>query len=142
MPKSHRCWLVKSEPDAYSWTQFVADGQTAWTGVRSYPGRLQLRAMQVGDPVFFYHSNVGKEVVGLARVVRTAYPDPTVEPDEKGDWSCVDLAPVQPLPKPVGLETIREDKILQNIALIRQSRLSVMPLTAAEEKRLRKLAGL
>ena len=142
MAKSHRCWLVKSEPDAYAWSQFVADGQTAWTGVRSYPGRLQLRAMRVGDPVFFYHSNIGKEVVGLAEVVKEAYPDPTVEPDEKGEWSCVDLKPLQPLPKPVALETIREDKVLQNIALIRQSRLSVMPLTAAEEKRLRKLGGL
>lgn len=142
MPKSHRCWLVKSEPDSYSWAQFEKDGHAAWTGVRSYPGRLQLRAMRVGDAVFFYHSNVGKEVVGLAEVTKEAYPDPTVEADEKGEWSCVDLKPLQALPKPVALETIREDKVLQNIALIRQSRLSVMPLTAAEEKRMRKLGGL
>lgn len=142
MPKSHRCWLVKSEPDAYSWEQFQADGRTAWTGVRSYPGRLHLRAMRVGDPVFFYHSNVGKEVVGLAEVLTEAYPDPTVEADEKGEWSCVDLRPVQTLPKPVPLDTIREDKVLKDIALVRQSRLSVMPVTAAEEKKLRKLGGI
>lgn len=119
-------WLVKSEPEAYSWDKFVADGGTAWTGVRNFAARLNLRAMQRGDLVCFYHSVTGKEVVGLAKVTREAYPDATAT---DGDWSCVDLAPVKPLAKPVSLEVIKSDPVLKDIPLVRQSRLSVSALT-------------
>ena len=130
-------WLVKSEPDAYSWTAFVTDGKTAWTGVRNFAARLNLRAMKKGDAVFFYHSNVGKEVVGLARVDKEAYPDPTAT---EGDWSCVDLVPVKPLKNPVNLDTIKNDKVLKDLPLVRQSRLSVSPLTGEQFKRLLELS--
>ncbi len=130
-------WLVKSEPEAYSWTAFVKDGKTAWTGVRNYTARLNLRAMKKGDAVFFYHSNVGKEVVGLARVDKEAYPDATAT---EGDWSCVELAPVKALKKPVTLEEIKADKILKDMKLVKQSRLSVSPLTEAQFERLLVLA--
>jgi predicted RNA-binding protein with PUA-like domain len=130
-------WLVKSEPDAYSWSDLVKDGSTSWTGVRNFQARIHLRAMQRGNLVFFYHSVTGKEVVGVARVVREAYPDPTAK---EGDWSCVDLKPVQSLAKPVSLETIKADKTLAGMPLIRQSRLSVMPLTREQAGRLLKLA--
>ena len=119
-------WLVKSEPEAYSWDKFVADGGTAWTGVRNFAARLNLRAMQRGDLVCFYHSVTGKEVVGLAKVTREAYPDATAT---DGDWSCVDLAPVKPLAKPDSLEAIKSDPVLKDIPLVRQSRLSVSALT-------------
>ena len=121
--------MVKQEPTAYSWDQFVKDRRTAWTGVRNFAARLHLRAMKQGDQVLFYHSVVGKEVVGIAKVVREAYPDPTAE---EGDWSAVDLAPVRPLQKPVPLETIKASKSLKDIPLLRRSRLSVMPLTKEE----------
>jgi len=130
-------WLVKSEPEAYSWTQFVKDGRTAWTGVRNFAARLNLRAMKKGDAVFFYHSVTGKEVVGLAKVVKEAYTDATAE---EGDWSCVDLAPDKALPYPVTLETIKADKVLSTMQLVRQSRLSVSPLTKEQAERLLKLA--
>lgn len=123
-------WMVKSEPTSYAWAQFVKDKGTAWTGVRSNPARLNLRTMEKGDLVLFYHSVVGKEVVGIAKVTRTAYPDPT--DDEEGGWVCVDLAPVRPLASPVALPTIKATPALKNTALLRQSRLSVLPLTAAE----------
>ena len=129
-------WLVKQEPEDYAWDDLVKDGRTAWTGVRSYPARLHLRGMQKGDLVFFYHSVSEKRVVGLARVVKTAYPDPTAT---EGDWSSVDLGPAKPLRKPVGLELIRSDAILKSMALIKQTRLSVMPVTAEQAKRLLKL---
>lgn len=119
-------WLVKSEPAAYAWEQFVKDGGTAWTGVRNFTARLNLRAMKRGDLVCFYHSVTGKEVVGLAKVTKEAYPDATAK---EGDWSCVDLAPVKPLAKPVPLNVIKTDKTLAGIPLVRQSRLSVSPLT-------------
>ena len=93
-------WLVKSEPDAYAWATFVKDGRTAWTGVRNFAARIHLRAMKKGDTVFYYHSNEGKEVVGVARVIKEFYPDATAE---EGDWSCVDLQPVKPLVQPVTL---------------------------------------
>ena len=131
-------WLVKSEPEAYSWTAFVKDGRTAWTGVRNFAARLNLRAMKTGDQVCFYHSVTGKEVVGLAKVVKEAYPDPTAT---EGDWTCVDLAPVKALAKPVTLETIKADKMLKDMLLVRQSRLSVSPLSAAQFQHLMKLAG-
>jgi predicted RNA-binding protein with PUA-like domain len=119
-------WLVKSEPAAYAWEQFVKDGGTAWTGVRNFTARLNLRAMKRGDLVCFYHSVTGKEIVGLAKVTKEAYPDATAK---EGDWSCVDLAPVKPLGKPVPLDVIKTDKTLAGIPLVRQSRLSVSPLT-------------
>lgn len=131
-------WLVKSEPEAYSWTAFVKDGKTAWTGVRNYTARLNLRAMKKGDAVFFYHSNVGKEVVGLARVDKEAYPDATAT---EGDWSCVDLVPVKSLKNPVNLDMIKRDNILKELQLVRQSRLSVSPMTEAQFKQLLALAG-
>ena len=131
-------WLVKQEPTAYSWDDFVRDGGTAWTGVRNFQARNNLNAMRKGDRVFFYHSVVGKAVVGVATVAKEAYPDATAE---SGAWVCVDLKPEKALPKPVTLEVIKEDAPLAEIALIRQSRLSVMPLTAKEAARLLKLGG-
>jgi len=113
-------WLVKSEPEAYSWAQLVKDGQTAWTGVRNFAARNHLRAMEKGDLVFYYHSGEEKQVVELARVTKEAYPDPTAK---EGEWSCVDLAPVKPLAKPVSLATIKADKVLREMPLVKQSRL-------------------
>jgi len=126
-------WLVKQEPESYSWNDFLREGRTAWTGIRSYPARLHLRAMKKGDLVLFYHSVSEKQVVGVARVAREAYPDPTAEKGE--DWSSVDLVPVAPLKKPVGLDAIRADKILASMWLIKQSRLSVSPVTTAQFER-------
>lgn len=137
MPTAH--WLVKQEPEDYAWTDFVRDGKTAWTGVRNYAARLHLRAMAKGDTVFFYHSGDDKAVVGLAEVLRPQYPDPTA--DEAG-WVAVDLKPVKPLPSPVTLTAIKADAAFKDFALVRQSRLSVMPVSAAEAARLRKLGGL
>jgi predicted RNA-binding protein with PUA-like domain len=130
---SKKYWLVKVEPDAYSWADFVKDGKTAWTGVRNYQARNNLRAMQKGDPVFYYHSVTEKQVVGLARVERAAYPDPTAS---EGDWSAVDLTPVRPFAKPVPLDDIKTDSILRDILLVRHSRLSVSPLNETQFKRL------
>jgi predicted RNA-binding protein with PUA-like domain len=130
-------WLVKSEPEAYAWSQLVKDRVTAWTGVRNFAARNNLRAMKSGDAVFFYHSGEEKSVVGLAQVVKEAYPDPTAT---EGDWSCVDLAPEKALAKPVTLAAIRADKILKEMVLARQSRLSVSPVKETEFKRLLKLA--
>ncbi|HWY32776.1 MAG TPA: EVE domain-containing protein [Candidatus Acidoferrum sp.] len=130
-------WLVKSEPESYAWSQLVTDGRTAWTGVRNYQARNHLRAMKSGDPVLFYHSVSEKEIVGLAKVVREAYPDPTAE---EGDWSGVELAPVSPLARPVSLETIKGDKILKDMALVKNSRLSVTPLTQSQFTRVLGLA--
>jgi len=122
-------WLVKQEPSAYSWTNFVADGKTAWTGVRNYTARNNLRAMRKGDAVLFYHSVVGKEIVGIAKVVREAYRDPTAK---EGDWSAVDLAPEKALSRPVSLEEIKRNGKLKEIALLRLSRLSVQPVTGGQ----------
>src|SRR5687767_12143993 len=121
-------WMVKQEPTAYSWEQFVADKGTRWTGVRNFQARNNLRAMKKGDLVFFYHSVVGKEVVGIAKVAAEAYPDPTA--DEAG-WDCVDLKPVRRLKAPVTLDTIKNTPALKNIKLVKQSRLSVIGLTKA-----------
>lgn len=131
-------WLVKQEPSAYSWETFAREGKTAWTGVRNFQARNHLRAMRPGDPVLFYHSVTGKSVVGIAEVARAAYPDPTAG---EGDWSCVDLRPVKPLDPPVPLEQIKTDPALAGIGLLRQSRLSVMPLTADEFQAVTKLSG-
>lgn len=122
-------WLVKQEPAAYAWDQFVSDGVTAWTGVRNFQARNNLRAMAPGDRALYYHSVTGKSVVGLAEVSRAAYPDPTAS---EGDWSCVDLKPVAPLARAVSLEEIKAEPALSDIALLRQSRLSVMPITKSE----------
>src|SRR2546423_8518793 len=122
-------WVVKQEPADYSWSDFVADGSTSWTGVRNFTARNNLRRMSKGDQVFFYHSGEDKAVVGIAKVMRTAYRDTTAK---EGDWSAVDLAPIKPLSKPVTLAEIKSKSQLKNIALVRQSRLSVMPLGAKE----------
>ena len=125
-------WLVKQEPEAYSWTQFVRDASAAWTGVRNFQARNNLRQMKKGDQVFYYHSVSEKQIVGVARVAKEAYPDPTAS---EGDWSAVDLEPVEPLKAPVTLETIKTDKILKNMPLLKNSRLSVMPLTKEQFQR-------
>jgi predicted RNA-binding protein with PUA-like domain len=122
-------WLVKQEPDSYSWSDFVGEGKTAWTGVRNYTARNNLRKMQKGDEVLFYHSGEDKAVVGVARVTRPAYLDPTAK---EGDWSAVDLAPIKSLPRPVTLRQIKSAPRLKQTPLIRQSRLSVIPLTESE----------
>ena len=128
-----RYWLVKSEPDAFSWDQQAANGVEPWTGVRNHMAKNNLKAMSVGDLAFFYHSNVGKEIVGVVEVARAAYPDPSAE---KGDWVCVDMKAVGPVPKPVSLTTIKAEPALAGIALIRQSRLSVMELSPEHWARL------
>jgi predicted RNA-binding protein with PUA-like domain len=122
-------WLVKQEPSSYSWSDFVAEGQTSWTGVRNYAARNNLRQMRKGDEVLFYHSVEEKAVVGIAKVIRTAHRDPTAK---EGDWSTVDLAPVRPLRRPVALHEIKRHPRLKGIPLVRQSRLSVMPLAEPE----------
>ena len=135
LSSSMRYWMVKQEPSAYSWDQFVRDGKAAWTGVRNFQARNHLREMKTGDQVLFYHSVVGKEVVGLAKVAKEAYPDPTAKED---DWSCVDLVPVRPLKEPVTLAQIKATPSLADLPLLKQSRLSVMPLTKAQFDRLAK----
>lgn len=122
-------WLIKSEPELYSWETFVRDGSAMWEGVRSYQARNNLQAMEKGDLVLFYHSQEGREVTGIATVSQTAYQDPTTD-DER--WVVVDFTPVRALHKRVSLNTIRADERLSTIGLIRQSRLSVMPLQAEE----------
>lgn len=124
-------WLVKSDPDSYSWDQLVRDGQTFWDGVRNYQARNNLKAMKKGDKVLFYHSIQGMDVVGIARVVKEAYQDPTT-PDER--WVAVDLKAVKPLKRAVSLKEIKEDKRLKDLALVRQSRLSVCPVSPEEYK--------
>ena len=129
-------WLVKSEPESYSWSAFLKDGRTAWTGVRNFQARNNLRAMKRGDGVLFYHSVTGKEIVGLAKVDKEAYPDKTAD---EGDWSCVDLVPAKPLKKPVSLETIKADQALKEMGLVRNSRISVTPVTEPQFRRLMEL---
>jgi predicted RNA-binding protein with PUA-like domain len=130
-------WLVKSEPVAYAWTDFVRDRKTAWTGVRNYAARLHLNAMRRGDPVFFYESMTTKAVVGVAEVTRTAFPDETA--DEPG-WVAVELKAKAPLPHPVSLQKIKADPGLASMVLLRISRLSVQPVTQAEFNRILQLA--
>ena len=131
-------WLVKQEPEAYSWATFVKEGRTAWTGVRNFQARNNLRAMKKGDLVFFYHSVTDKQVMGYARVEREAYADPTAV---EGDWCCVDLAPVRALKQPVSLEAIKADKVLKSMPLVKQGRLSVTPLTREHYDRVLQLGG-
>ena len=129
-------WLVKSEPDAFGWDQQVANGVEPWTGVRSHQAKNNLAAMRKGDRAFFYHSNIGKEIVGVVEVVREGYPDPT------GDkWVCVDMKAVGPFAKPVTLAAIKADPALSEMALVRLSRLSVGPVAPAEWRHVCKLGG-
>ena len=129
-------WLVKQEPEDYSWSDLEKDGRTAWTGVRNFQARNNLRKMKKGDLVLFYHSVTDKQVVGVAKVDKEAYPDPTAK---EGDWSVVDLVPNKALSQPVALDTIKSDSQLADIPLIRQSRLSVMPLSATDFRHILKL---
>jgi len=131
-------WLVKSEPDAFSWAQQVAAGVEAWTGVRNHGAKNNLKAMRAGDRAFFYHSNVGKEIVGVVEVARQAYPDPTAE---AGDWVCVDMRALAPMPRPVTLAAMKADAALEGLALIRQSRLSVLPVSTEHWRHICALGG-
>jgi predicted RNA-binding protein with PUA-like domain len=131
-------WIVKQEPSSYSWADFVQEGRTAWTGVRNFAARNHLRTMRKSDRVLFYHSGEEKQVVGVAKVAREFFPDPTAK---EGDWSAVELVPVEPLPKPVSLQTIKSDKSLKDIMFVRQSRLSVSPLTEEQYRHILTLAG-
>jgi predicted RNA-binding protein with PUA-like domain len=132
-------WLVKQEPSSYSWSDFTAEGGTSWTGVRNYTARNNLRRMRKDDEVLFYHSGADKGVVGIARVARPAYRDPTAK---EGDWSAIDLVPVKPLRRPVTLREIKDNPRLKKVQLVRQSRLSVMPLTAEEFRTIVKMSML
>ncbi len=131
-------WLIKSEPHKYSWEKFNQEGRTFWDGVRNYQARNNLKAMQKGDLVLYYHSNEGKEVVGVAKVVKEAYQDPTTKDT---NWVVVDLVPLETLPKPVTLTQIKADERLQNIGLVKQGRLSVMELKPEEFDRVVELAN-
>ena len=131
-------WLVKQEPESYSWDDLRREGGTSWTGVRNYTARNNLRQMAKGDEVLFYHSGDQKAVVGIARIKRTAYPDTTAS---EGDWSAVDLVPLRPLSKPVTLAAIKATRSLQKMPLIRQSRLSVMPVAESEFQTILKMGS-
>jgi predicted RNA-binding protein with PUA-like domain len=131
-----RSWLVKSEPGTYSWQQLVKDGRTRWDGVRNFEARNHLRAMKAGDVLLFYHTGDDKQIVGLARVARVAYPDPTAK---DGDWSAVDIEPVKPLKAPVTLSAMKADTVFEQFALLRRSRLSVVPVEPLELARILKL---
>ena len=131
-------WLVKSEPESYSWEKFTEEKQTVWSGIRNYAARGHLRAMKKGDEVFFYHSNEGLDIVGIAKVIKEAYQDPTTDDDR---WVAVDLKVHKKLKKPVPLDTIKKDKRLANMALVRIGRLSVQPVTDSEYKVIMGLAG-
>ena len=132
-------WLVKSEPNAYSWDNLVKEKRTAWTGVRNPQASKNLKGMKPGDRVFFYHSGVGLEIVGVAEVVKPYYPDPA---DKTGKFGAVDIKPVMPVKRPVTLKEIKAEPRLAELGLVRQSRLSVMPVTPAEWKLISKMAGI
>ncbi len=131
-------WLIKSEPSAYSWDQLVKEKRTSWTGVRNPQATINLKAMKPGDRCFFYHSNEGKEIVGIAEVAKAAYPDPT---DKAGKAVTVDVVPVGPVKQPVTLATIKAEPRLKDFGLVRQSRLSVVPVNAEQWKLISKMAG-
>ena len=137
-------WLMKSEPDVFSWTDLTNKPVEQWHGVRNYTARNNMKAMQLGDLAFFYHSNIGKEIVGIMRVVALAHPDSTAELSDKGKviWECVDVVAHMPLNKPVTLEQIKATPALENMALVKLSRLSVQPVTPAEWKLVCKMGGL
>jgi len=131
-------WLVKSEPDMFGWDEQVERGTEPWTGVRNHSAKLNLTAMRLGDQAFFYHSNIGKAVIGIVEVVREAYPDPTAE---SGPWVSVDMRALAPLPRPVTLVEIKADPALADMPLVRQSRLSVSPVSDAHWRHVLKMAG-
>ena len=132
-------WLVKSEPDAFSWDEQVKNGVEPWTGVRNHSAKNNLKAMKKGDLAFFYHSNIGREIVGIVRVAREAYPDPTAE---AGDWVCVDMQAVRAVPRPIPLAEIKADPRFNELALVRLSRLSVAPVSAEHWSLLCELGGI
>jgi predicted RNA-binding protein with PUA-like domain len=132
-------WLIKSEPDTWSWDQHVKKGADAWTGVRNHQAKAHLKAMKKGDTAFFYHSGEGKEIVGVSEVVKEAYLDPT---DKTNSFYCVDFKAVEPLKTPVTLAAIKADKKFADMVLVNNSRLSVQPVTAAEWSAIRKMGGL
>jgi len=134
-------WLLKSEPDAFSWDNLVAKGAKGepWTGVRNFTARNNMKAMQLGDLGFFYHSNIGKEVVGICEVIALAHPDPT---DNTGTWKCVDVRAVERVPRPVTLADVKANPRLATMALVKTARLSVQPVTEAEWKEVCRMAGL
>ena len=134
MSKQH--WIVKQEPATYSWTTFAKEKRAAWTGVRNFQARNNLRAMKKGDFVFYYHSGEEKQIVGIARVATEPYPDPTAE---EGDWVCVDLEAVKPLREPVALATMKTDAAFANMLLVQNSRLSVSPMTPEQFQRVLEL---
>ena len=131
-----KCWLMKSEPFKYSWDELVKDGRTYWDGVRNYEARNHMQAMKKDDLVLYYHSNEGKEIVGIAKIVGESYPDPTIDDDR---WVVVDIAPVVAFAEPVTLAQIKADPKLTEIQLVKRGRLSVIPLTTTEFKYLLKL---
>jgi predicted RNA-binding protein with PUA-like domain len=132
-------WLIKSEPEVYSWEQLVKDKHTRWDGIRNYAARLHLKSMKKGDQVFFYHSNKGTEIVGIASVIKEAYQDPTTSDPA---WFAVDVKPLKKFVKPVSLEQIKKEKKLSSMALVRISRLSVQPVTEEEWKIIMKMGGM
>jgi predicted RNA-binding protein with PUA-like domain len=135
-------WLIKSEPFKYAWQQLVQEGRTSWSGIRNYQGRIYLRQMEIGDRCLFYHSNEGKEVVGIAEVVGLAYPDPTKTLDEKPDWVAVDVAPLVALPNPVSLQQLKAEPELSDLQIFKQMRLSVVSVTKAHYDLILKMGGL
>jgi predicted RNA-binding protein with PUA-like domain len=136
--KKVAAWVVKSEPSVYSFDQLVRDRKTSWDGVRNFEARSSMRAMKIGDQLLYYHSNEGKEIVGVAKVVKEHYPDPTAE---EGDWSAVDIAPVGKLPKPIPLAMLKAHPLLEKMALVTRGRISVTPVTAAELRAIFTLSG-
>jgi predicted RNA-binding protein with PUA-like domain len=132
-------WLIKSEPEVYSWDQLKKDKQTRWDGIRNYAARNHLKAMKKGDDLFFYHSNKGTEIVGIASVAKEAYPDPS---STNPAWFAIDVKPVKKLVKPVSLEQIKKDKKLAAMALVRIGRLSVQPVTEEEWQIIMKMGGM
>lgn len=134
-------WLMKSEPDAFSWDNLVAKGAKGepWSGVRNFTARNNMKDMRLGDLCFFYHSNIGKEVVGICEVIALAHPDPT---DDTGKWKCVDVRAVEPMPKPVTLFAVKENPKLADMVLVKSSRLSVQPVTEAEWAEVCRMGGL
>jgi predicted RNA-binding protein with PUA-like domain len=130
-------WIVKSEPESYSWSNLLKEGRAAWTGIRNFQARNNLRSMKKGDQVLFFHSDSEKQIVGLTRVAREAYPDPTAQ---EGDWVCVDLIPAKTLTRPVTLAAIKTDAAVKDIPMVKNSRLSVTPLTKLQFDRLMAMA--
>lgn len=132
-------WLIKSEPEVYSWDQLVKDKQTRWDGIRNYAARLHLRSMKKGDEIFFYHSNKGTEIVGIAAVTKEAYPDPT---SDDPVWFAIDIKPLKKLLRPVSLDQVKKEKKLAAMALVRISRLSVQPVKEEEWEMIMKMGGM